>query len=325
MGRSRRGCQVLTALQIDPSHTEVWRTDRWNISVKEIGCLAVARLTTHARGVVHAVFSRSFYIDLPGGLVCLVNPGLGSCPLNVIAAVPVSTDWRASGVAVHDGVTVIGLNLYVGARFVFDLSGALGWEPVFLSSSVEASRIGKGLKLFRAAARDRLPADGLACLLGTENAAVNKTARHLQREVADLQGWLADGGKVGSVPVSTILGAGPGLTPSGDDFLSGMMIALSMLGEEKLRDRLWLSIYPCAARSGNRISQAHLEAAALGFGHAALHRAIHAIVMNDGRGIAVSVEDLGTIGATSGWDAMAGAGVLLEAWSRSVPTGRRDR
>lgn len=312
MGGIRRGGQVVTALRVERRPPKAWCMDRWDIAVKEIGCLAKPRLKGHSRGAVCAVFSRSFYVELSGGLVCLANVGLGSCPLNLAAAVPVTTDWCASGVAVDDAATVIGPKLHVGARLTFDLSGAVDWEPALLSTPPDPSQIALGLKLFREMARGRLPVQGLGCLLGFENEPDNEMARRVQPELSDLCRWLADGGTPGSVPVSTILGAGPGLTPSGDDFIGGMMIALTLVGQGKIRDRLWRAIYPCAVQSGNRISYAHLEAAALGYGHAALHRAIHAISINDTSRIVASVRDLGSIGATSGWDAMAGAALVLE-------------
>jgi hypothetical protein len=113
-----------------------------------------------------------------------------------------------------------------------------------------------------------------------------------------------------------LLGLGPGLTPSGDDFLGGAMVALTCLGMNPLRERIWATLAPVAATHTNDVSRAHLAAAAEGYGSAPLHNLIDAIVAGDADAMPQRIAALAAIGHTSGWDAMAGALTVLRAAAR---------
>ena len=103
------------------------------------------------------------------------------------------------------------------------------------------------------------------------------------------------------------MGLGPGLTPSGDDILGGILIALHCLGRLDQAWILWDAIVREAHRT-NRISQAHLYAAAHGMGAEVLHGWIHALQGEADRQTLYSLcERLGRVGHTSGWDAALGA------------------
>lgn len=114
-------------------------------------------------------------------------------------------------------------------------------------------------------------------------------------------GWIAGAGK----PDDALIGLGPGLTPAGDDFVGGAMIALRSFGRAELADRLAAWALPLAKQRTNRISRAHLESAAAGEGHEALHALL-------GSFDAKHLEALGRIGHTSGLDAAAGALLTLD-------------
>lgn len=120
--------------------------------------------------------------------------------------------------------------------------------------------------------------------------------------------WVAGTGK----PDDALIGLGPGLTPAGDDFAGGAMIALRAFGDAAGADRIAAWALPLARTNTNRISRAHLECAARGEGHEALHSYLHAFEKNH-------LEALGRIGHTSGLDAAAGALLALREYSRSTP------
>jgi hypothetical protein len=116
--------------------------------------------------------------------------------------------------------------------------------------------------------------------------------------------WLAGSGE----PDDALVGLGPGLTPAGDDFIGGAMIALRAYGTNAgypaLADRIAAWALPLAQERTNRISRAHLECAAAGDGHEALHRYL---VSFDRK----YYEQLARVGHTSGLDAAAGAVLAL--------------
>ena len=119
--------------------------------------------------------------------------------------------------------------------------------------------------------------------------------------------WLAGGARLPAPRAAdALIGLGPGLTPAGDDFVGGAMIALRAFGRDPLADRVAAWALPLAESRTGRISRAHLRCAALGEGHEALHRLLSAL--NDGESaVARALDALARVGHTSGLDAAAGA------------------
>jgi Protein of unknown function (DUF2877) len=107
--------------------------------------------------------------------------------------------------------------------------------------------------------------------------------------------------------VNGLVGLGPGLTPSGDDFLMGALAVLDALGQTNIHTALAQAIVAAAGRT-SPVSASLLRAAAAGHGGENLHTMVAALVTGDADGaIAVAAR----IGHTSGFDALAGAAVLL--------------
>ncbi len=122
--------------------------------------------------------------------------------------------------------------------------------------------------------------------------------------------WIAGTGK----PDDSLIGLGPGLTPAGDDFVGGAMIALRAFGECALADRIAGWALPLARGRTNRISRAHLECAAQGEGHEALHDLLCSFEKKH-------LDRLARVGHTSGLDAAAGAMLALKAANRASSRG----
>ena len=101
-------------------------------------------------------------------------------------------------------------------------------------------------------------------LLGTPLAPLRLAWRATSRTLTD--GLLA--GDVASLPerVSTLVGAGPGLTPSGDDVLCGILLGLRLhpRGSLSLLERLWAAVRPRLATTTS-LSAALLTEAAQGY------------------------------------------------------------
>ena len=134
------------------------------------------------------------------------------------------------------------------------------------------------------------------------------------REAQAFLGWIAGTGK----PDDALIGLGQGLTPAGDDFAGGAMIALRGFGHAQLADRIAAWALPLAERNTNRISRAHLACAATGEGHEALHDLLCTFDEKH-------LERLSRIGHTSGLDAAAGALLALQAACAAVnPPSRRN-
>jgi hypothetical protein len=217
-------------------------------------------------GEVCAAFRRSFYLRCPGErYACVGDATLGRGPLNALVA-----DLRVPA---------------LGERVTVSVSAL--WHPP--AGPVQLPPL-KGI---------RVPAEGLGCLLTGEH---NALAEHALPAIEALEQWLRHGL---SVPDSAaaLIGLGPGLTPSGDDYLGGMLIALRKLSRDAQANALWRWLEPRLAQGTSAISGAHLAAAAAGEGHEILHQ-----VLLDPR----RVQELDRIGHCSGWDAFAGASAVLQ-------------
>ncbi len=105
--------------------------------------------------------------------------------------------------------------------------------------------------------------------------------------------------------VARLAGRGPGLTPSGDDFLAGLMLALWARGGEAARS-LCRSMVAVAAPRTTRLSRAFLEAAAEGLADTHWHALFHALDINDEVAIEHAAQAVFAFGATSGFDMLAG-------------------
>jgi hypothetical protein len=115
------------------------------------------------------------------------------------------------------------------------------------------------------------------------------------------------------------VGLGPGLTPSGDDFLGGLLFAAHTLKTAYPKDFDWevepvMGVIDWARTQTHPISHAILSDLALGHGPEPLHEVVTSLLKGEDldhtlAGVARLIE----IGDTSGWDILAGmlTGMLL--------------
>lgn len=126
--------------------------------------------------------------------------------------------------------------------------------------------------------------------------------------------------------VEVTVGSGPGLTPSGDDMICGVMLALRLAGEADAVARLWRAVRPRLSRT-TAVSDCLLAEAAQGYAVPAVVRLTAALgggtcTMGE---VSEAARAVTTIGHTSGADLLAGiagglaavdarrgAGVVLE-------------
>jgi hypothetical protein len=156
------------------------------------------------------------------------------------------------------------------------------------------------LSALREAARARVPPQGLGCLiLGAHNA----LSGHAQPALEALERWLV-GNALGN-EAEQLIGLGPGLTPSGDDYFGGMLVALRLTGRGVQADGLWRWLQPRLKERTSAISAAHLAAAAAGEAHEALHEVLNG---------SLDLEKLDAVGHCSGWDSLAGAVAVLRSY-----------
>lgn len=249
-----------------------------SVRIVECGSVVQRALDEGSTGVAYAVFRRSAYLECAGrGLICIGDAELGRGPLNA----------RVQGFAPPR----IGETLAVIAQ------SASVWRPLCLVGRP----VGAAVRALGAAAAQALPQEGLG---GTIAGLSTPLIAHARPAIDALGRWLI--GAPLTRDVEALLGLGPGLTPSGDDYLGGAMIALHAFGHARDAAALWARLAPRAWERTNRISAAHLFAAAEGEGQQALHAILEALVEGETRDWRERLVPLASMGHCSGWDGLAG-------------------
>jgi Protein of unknown function (DUF2877) len=285
---------------------------------------------------VLAVFHRSVYCRAAQGSVVCVGPmSLGAGPLNILVPVSPGLSWRDLGVTLETHIEWDAATLRLDGRLSFSFAQARLWQSVAPPADWDRVVLSTGLDALEAEFRRRAPVDGLAPMIPwlLTGGSVGVSVSGLNRAwieaaapgIAALRTWLESAvGRWGtdaypSRAVESLVGLGPGLTPSGDDLLGGALIALRALGWPQAADTLGCWLLPRARARTHAISYAHLACAARGEGAAALHDTLATLCCPGAPGLGDCVDALRTIGHSSGWDAMAGMALVarIAAASRS--------
>ena len=277
-------------------------------TVREIGCQAAPLLNGSRIGHVSALFDSSFYIKIENCLICLGHTKMHTSSLNLVTDVPASVNWPASGVRTGDHVRILDDRVWVGNHLVFHIGAAARWSPGPFPTGWTEENLIAGLDVASKVCERFAPEEGLARFIQAPRPTFDpySVCAHAASPIDALSRWLSNSDLDPDWPTQ-LLGLGPGLTPSGDDFIAGMMIALHGLGEIAKAELIWQAATTQAATSTNPISYAHLQSASAGYGSAALHNAIAMIVCGRMVEIQPAITRAASIGHTSGWDALAGA------------------
>ena len=104
--------------------------------------------------------------------------------------------------------------------------------------------------------------------------------------------------------VSGLIGLGPGLTPSGDDVLAGVLLGLHATGNTPLAAELGALVAAASVSGTSPLSAAFLHCAIGGETSDALHQVFSAVLTN--ADWPAALDTIHRIGHTSGWDHLAG-------------------
>jgi hypothetical protein len=237
----------------------------------------------------------------------------------MVCDLPDGIDWEASGLRQDARFAIAPGRITVAGQFEFVFSDAPVWRPISLSDDWTIAKINIGLDALEAAAAPYDLTDGLAALVRRDGRAIVAAQNGIDALGDWLKGAVSAPRNERNEPtqeIASIIGLGPGLTPSGDDLIGGTLVALNMFGHHVAADCLANWSLPIARRSTGKISIAHLARAAKGEGAEALHRTIAAIADGNEAALHSCLRDIDAIGHSSGWDALAGAVAVMRRVSR---------
>jgi len=257
---------------------------------------------------VLAVFERACdLITHDGDVVALVTPQIGNGPLNVVVSgaanlfagvdpgAPVTLELEAE-------------RLWVGG-LVIDLEGAAVWEPRPDWDALRArpAAIVSRLPLLHNLCLRHAPAGSLLPLLGAlppgdaPAGAILSTAQEAAESLQE--GWGGDLERLRE-GAAGLAGLGGGLTPAGDDFISGAMLWAWLA--HPTPGPLCRAMIEVAIPRTTTLSAAFLRAAARGECSAAWQALLTALSEGAEAKITAAAQDVLTHGATSGADTLAG-------------------
>ena len=293
------------------------------ISVGELG---LQWLGTSVHGSVVAKFENSLYARFESDVfVCIGAQAIGAGPLNVLLD---AGDWlRVDAVPLGERVEAHAGALEIGHRVRVALTGATPWRPRRAGAAPDTVR--QNLRTLLPIAQRMAPGMGLSRLAfaPASGGDADPLVAFARPAWDALEAWLAccaAPGWKGDAPApltSRLIGLGPGLTPSGDDVFCGVLIALDLLERDRAAAALWSWLLPQLEQRTSALSAAHLRAAAMGQGHAALHAVLECLG-DDATASDEALRALGQVGHSSGWDALAGALLACRAHAAQEATSR---
>jgi hypothetical protein len=265
---------------------------------------------------VLAIFEHACDLVTPDGeVIALVPPQIGDGPLNIVLDDP--TDLF-TGIDLSAPVTLAEEQLWVGGLQV-DLREAIVWEPQPDWDTLRTRRaaIASHLPLLYSLGHHHAPSNTLLALLDPSllrgpllkgpllddklTATIFSTA---QKAGADLrEGWAGDLKRLQEAGTG-LAGLGGGLTPAGDDFLTGAMLWAWLA--HPTPDPFCHTLLQVAVSRTTTLSAAFLRAAVRGECSASWHTLLASLSEGTEAEITAAVREVLAHGATSGADALAG-------------------
>lgn len=274
-----------------------------------------ALLRTPGEGIVQSVYRHSVNIEAQGVLFTVLSPTPDSGPACVVLRRPAAFSGVEAGMRAgwSGGVLTFGdiSCLYERAAACSCLYAP---QTAVLRSAASARR---RLGTLLHTASPQQP-EGYSALI----------YQKLDRHAGDLRAALRTGRDPGPA-VGRMVGFGLGLTPSGDDLLTGFYAALCVLGGPAARP--WAAAVREAARpclnSTTQVGRWMLTCALEGRWRTSLQRVLLACAGQTGQNLEQAVRGLLAVGASSGFDMCIGvqsALALLDQIERSEENGRFD-
>jgi len=318
----------------------LWAAISGTLRASRIGQMASDLLSSSGySGKVLAVVSKAIYLSGPGGeilwLAHEVLPAHRRC---------IQAPFQAGGLRPGMEFWVQRKRLVLGNRVAVDLANAVVWEPSAIYPGQALRRgsgqapplpvVNTGFRRLLAALEPPETAKGLgqtipliaALASGSDHPPTFTQDRFVARALGPItrvaRACLGRDMRRIAEESEQLVGLGPGLTPSGDDHLGGLLFAAHHLKAAYPTEFSWgagpvLDFLLRARPLTNRISHTILSDCAQGHGPEPLHDLVNSLLQAEPAGCLLrSVDRLTRIGHTSGWDMLAGvltAMLLTEA------------
>lgn len=272
-------------------------------------------------GEVRSVFERTFNILLGGELVGIARSDVTRSPINLVTDIASGERMSSLGILVGMPVSKTDDRLLIDEALEISLKGAEIWRPKTRVGHSTFEHLEKNLKIVEQFAAGKGGREGLGQLLShideiaigkkPSASSLNRVAGATLLHLVNLFKAIKSSGIDEIKKISrNLVGLGPGLSPSADDALMGLMVALwwstdSLGGDIEGVKKINEAVVSCADRT-TLLSQQLLKHAARGETNEAVEVLLNAIFMGEAEDVEAGAEKVLRIGETSGMDMMVG-------------------
>ena len=296
---------------------------RFTLQASSVGSVAYSRLKETEEGTVHSVFDAAINILVPRGLVSLVPEAIQRGPLNITLPIPAAESrMRSLGVRSGDKVKVHDFGLELGERCTITLGSAAIYssKQKFTAPMLANNEIEGNLEVMRQTGIlfGNMSGIGelLALTLPSADGAMRRklnifTASALPRIVELEQAFHSEEKKALAAAVRELIGLGPGLTPSSDDMLAGLVLLCVLYSRNCGRSRHAVRLLAQATAEGacgrtTILSEEFLRQASAGRGNEPIIRLCTALLTGSAESVERETRRVLQIGESSGTDMILG-------------------
>lgn len=265
-------------------------------------------------GSVHSVFNRTFNIRIQGSdeLYTIANRELDNGPNTLIID---AEGFQQIGLQKNDRVFIKDRLLHIGNKLVISAANCQKWHSVLPEFPKEIMTVTKNLTMMKEYLDLSTKSGGMKPDFFSENLFVKEVSRLLQEQSRILLKELSAGRMTNALQhAKSLIGLGPGLTPSGDDFLVGLFTIMNVKG---ISCDNYLSFCKKVVGVGktltNEISYMALKKASVGQVRESIIQLISSVFYGNEQELILSLNKVLSIGSTSGTDIAFGLISGLEA------------
>ena len=274
------------------------------------------------RGRVHSVFERVINLESDcGQLWTLAGRGFDNAPNTLIVDTP-----ELAHFAIARGASCARLDhdeLRIGASLRVAFGAASGWRESPLVYPIDVSALRTNLRQIEFALAKDGTAGGFLPASEFESASLRAANTLLKQQATRLVDALSHGDLVAAGESAIkLVGLGPGLTPSGDDYLTGLFAVLNIQGSPAYRFRGFCNAIVATAEADkltNAISFSALKMAAEGRVRESIVTLLRDLMYGKASSLNASLSRVLAIGSTSGTDIVSG---IVSGFKVILYTGR---